>query len=77
MSPFQVLTDTGKQQPSYLRKTCHEFSSKEERHKKINYMLKKTKLCGRREFRFSSLRGPVFPPGVGWISNEVYLCDFF
>lgn len=36
VSPFQVLTDTGKQQPSYLRKTCHEFISKEEKHKKIN-----------------------------------------
>lgn len=36
VSPFQVLTDTGKRQPSYLRKTCHEFISKEESHKKIN-----------------------------------------
>lgn len=67
--------DTLTQGPSHLRKSCQEFIDKEERHKRINYMLKKTKFCDRSEFS-SAFRGPVFPPGLGWICNEVYLHDF-
>lgn len=68
--------DTVTQELSHLGKSCQEFIDKEERHKTINYMLKKTRLCDRSEFCFSALRGPVFPPGLGWICNEVYLHDF-
>lgn len=76
LSAFQVFMDTVTQELSHLGKSCQGFIDKEERHKTINYMLKKTRLCDRSEFCFSALRGPVFPPGLGWICNEVYLHDF-
>jgi len=42
------------QEPSHLGKSYRKFVDMEERHKSINYMLRKTRLWSRSEFCFSA-----------------------